>query len=717
MKLYLSYDSKSFLSKHRAVMVCLFLVVAILAVYWQVQKNEFVSFDDNLYIIENSPVQSGLTLKSIVWSFTTTHAGNWHPLTWLSHMLDIRLFGMNAGGHHLTSLFFHIANTLLLFAVFNKMTGDFWQSGFVAALFALHPLRVESVGWVSERKDVISTFFWMLTMWSYIWYVENQKVNRYFFVILFFTLGLMAKPMLVTLPFVLLLLDYWPLCRFEFRQSGNAVGDSAQKRSGFCLVREKIPLFVLVAAASVVTLMVESVSSLEQYPLNVRVANALVSYVSYIKKTVWPDSLACFYPHPGMLPGWQVAGACLLLVSISFLVIIAAGKRPFYAVGWLWYIGTLVPVIGLVQIGSQAMADRYTYVPLIGIFIIVAWGVPELWPRRYQSKTLLATLAAILLSILMVITWKQIKYWENSITLYEHAIEVTPHNALMHGNLGVELEKEGRLDEAIGHYLEALRIKPDYAGVHNNLGVALANQGRIDEAISHYLTTLRIEPDHVDAHNNLGVALANKGLIDEAIGYYLKALRIKPDHAVAHTNFGVVLEKKGRINEAMEHHLEALRLQPAYAEPHYNLGVALANQDRIDEAIDHYLEALRIKPDYAGAHSNLGVMLTKKGRVDEAVGHYLAALRIKPDYVEAHFNFGNTLVKKGRIDAAIGQYIQTLRIKPDYEKAHTNLGIAFIRKGNIKKAIYHFREALRIKPDDINARDNLKRALMSQKQG
>ena len=415
--------TKEFIIKHRDILVCLFLVMATLAVYWQVQNYDFVNFDDNDYVYDNRHVQDGLTLKSIIWAFTNIHASNWHPVTWLSHMMDYQLYGMNPGRHHLTNLLFHIANTLLLFLVFRKMTDSLWQSGFVAALFALHPLHVESVAWVSERKDVLSTFFWMLTMWSYIWYVEHPAVKRYILVVLFFALGLMSKPMLVTLPFVLLLLDFYPLNRFQSQQPKGSA--NAQQRSiALRLILEKIPLFVLVAMSSAMTFYAQkhgkTVASLEVIPLKSRVANALVSYVSYIIKTIYPSKLAVLYPHPGILPWWQIAGACLLLVTISFLAIRVVKQSPYFVVGWLWYLGTLVPVIGLVQVGIQSMADRYTYVPLIGIFIIIVWGIPELVAQWRYRKICLATLATVVLTILMAMTWKKVGYWKSSITLFEH---------------------------------------------------------------------------------------------------------------------------------------------------------------------------------------------------------------------------------------------------------------------------------------------------------
>ncbi len=503
--------------------VCLFLVIVTLAVYWQVGNHSFVNYDDNLYVYENPYVQAGLTIENIMWAFIATYAKNWHPLTWLSHMLDCQLYGINPGWHHLTNVILHIVNTLLLFLVLRKMTGAFWQSGFVAALFALHPLHVESVAWVSERKDVLSTFFWMLTMWSYAWYVqrpgyvERPGNNRYYLVLLFFFMGLMAKPMLVTLPFVLLLLDYWPLNRFQHGQSGG-ISDSEQRWLALRLIWEKVPLLLLAAASSVMTFLAQqsggALRSLNVVPLTVRVSNAIVSYVSYIGKMIWPRKLAVLYPHPGMLPGWQVAGACLLLVFISFLAVRNVRRYPYFAVGWFWYVGTLVPVIGLVQVGEQALADRYTYVPLIGLFIIIAWTVPDLLARWRYRNAGLATIAALLLLILMATTRSQVKYWANSTMLFEHALDVTADNHVAHNHLGLLLLKEGRVNEAFIRFSEAVRIKPEYAYAHNNLGLVLKEEGSLEKAICHFREALRINPNLVVAQKNLRKALEVREKID-----------------------------------------------------------------------------------------------------------------------------------------------------------------------------------------------------------
>ena len=521
------------------ILICLFLVIITLSSYWQVRDFAFNNYDDEAYVTKNQHVRRGLTFEGIIWAFSASHSANWHPLTWLSHMLDVQLYRMNPGQHHMTNLLFHLMNTLLLFLVFRRMTGHLWRSGFVAALFALHPLHVESVAWVAERKDVLCAFFWMLTVWSYIRYVERPGVYRYLVILLFFILGLMSKPMIVTLPFVLLLLDYWPLGRLRYPKSIDSIPIYSNP-SIFHLVWEKIPLFILSTASSVVTLLVQqsggTLGSLGVYSLSVRIANALASYVSYLVKMMWPFHLAILYPHPGMLPFWKVAGASLLLVSIFLMALWVMRPYPWFIVGWLWYMGTLVPVIGIVQVGFQGMADRYTYVPLIGIFIIIVWGVSELVAGWRYKKIVFGTIGGASLLILMATTWVQAGYWKNSITLFERALEVTSNNYVAYNNLGNALAARGKMFEAIGYYSEALRINPDFKEAHNNLGIAFAMLGRIDEAIGHSLEALRINPDFEEAHNNLGIALINKGKIEEAIFHFREALRIRPDYAHANQN-------------------------------------------------------------------------------------------------------------------------------------------------------------------------------------
>lgn len=535
--------SETRFSTCRQVLVCMLLLLSILSVYWQTRHHHFVNYDDNRYVTDNRHVRAGLTLDGIVWAFTTNHASNWHPVTWLSHMLDVELYGIDPGRHHVTNLLFHIANTLLLFFVFGKMSGLLWQSAFVAFLFALHPLHVESVAWIAERKDVLSTFFWMLTMGSYVRYVRNRKFYNYLLMIFFFILGLMSKPMVVTLPFVLLLLDHYPLSRF----SGSTDGDTAGRWPvAFRLILEKSPLFFLAAVSSILTIHAQShggtVASLDVIPIQTRIANAPVLYVSYIFKAIYPVNLTVLYRHPGSFPWWQVGGAGLLLLSISFWAIRVARRNPYVVVGWLWFLGTLVPVIGLVQVGSQSVADRYTYIPLIGIFIIVSWGVSDISRRWRPLKKLLPVISTAVLLIFLSISLVQVGYWKNSITLFEHALEVDNNSDLAHNNLAIALQVQGRMADAVRHYREALRVNPDYGEAHYNLAIVLQAQDHLDDAIQHYEAALRIKPDFEEAHNNLAIALFDKGDIQGAIDHFQEALNINPDYVTARENLDSTLK-------------------------------------------------------------------------------------------------------------------------------------------------------------------------------
>jgi tetratricopeptide (TPR) repeat protein len=455
-------------------------------------------------------------------------------------MLDVSLFDMHPGGHHLMSLFFHLANSLLLFFVFRQMTGKIWQSAFVAALFAIHPFHVESVAWVSERKDVLSTFFGMLTLLSYGRYAKYGARRFYISALLFFILGLMSKPMLVTLPFVLLLLDYWPLCRLKFNKNLNAVSSVNKNISFFDLVIEKIPFFIFTAASCVVTFYAQrsgdSLASLEVFPLGLRIANASVAYTRYITKMFWPVNLSAFYPYPHLLPKWQVAGAVLLLMLITWVCIRKAQKCPYLLVGWLFYLGTLFPVIGLIQVGEQAMADRYTYVPLIGIFIMLAWGMPDLLAKWRHKKKVFVFGSALLFPVLILTTWLQVRHWSDSVQLYEQMIKVTHNNYMAHYNLGVYLAEHDQIDEAIKYYRKALSIKPGYVNANNNLGNALVSQGKFSEAIPYYLNALNRVPNDPEIHNNLGVALLHNGQSEKAIRHFKTALTIKPNYIGARQN-------------------------------------------------------------------------------------------------------------------------------------------------------------------------------------
>jgi tetratricopeptide (TPR) repeat protein len=615
----------------------MFLVITTLSVYWQVKNHAFVNYDDESYVTANIYVLKGLTLKGVTWSLTAAHASNWHPITWLSHMTDSQLYGMNAGMHHLTNVLFHIINTLLLFLVFRRMTGDIWRSGFVAALFALHPVHVESVAWVSERKDVLSAFFWMLTMWSYARYVERSELNRYLLVLMFFMLGLMAKPMIVTLPFVLLLLDYWPLKRFQSGQSGY--GDNSQQRPiALGLIWEKMPFFILSAASSVATYLVqqsgEAVRNLDAFPFQDRIGNAMVSYSSYIGKMIWPINLAVFYPFPETIPLWQAAGAGVLLASVTVLVFRAACSKPYLAVGWLWYIGTLVPVIGLVQVGSQSMADRYTYIPLIGLFIIVVWGLSDISAKWRGQRVIPAIFSSVVLISFMICAWFQVRHWQNGITLFTHVLNVTQNNDIAHGELGYALNRHGKYDEAITNYSKALQINPDYKEAHNNLADTLARQGNFIDAIYHYNQALRIDPHYVGSHNNLGNVLARQGNFKDAVYHYKQALKGNSKYAGAYYNLGKIFTNQGKIEDAILNYQKALQFSPNMTQALYNLSWISATYK--DEKFRNGEEAVSLAEKLCKitqynqplALDALAAAYAETGRFDEAVQTAKKALKL-----------------------------------------------------------------------------------------
>jgi tetratricopeptide (TPR) repeat protein len=592
------------------------LILSTLLVFWQVRNFDFVNYDDKIYVYENPHVLHGLTRAGVIWAFTTNQSANWHPLTWLSHMLDCEFLGQNPGRMHLINLFIHLANALLLFMTLRKMTAALWQSAFVAAAFALHPMHVESVAWIAERKDVLSTLFWLLTMLAYLAYVRRPGVFRYTLTLILFTLGLMAKPMLVTLPFVLLLLDYWPLSKI--RNLELAIRN---------LLLEKVPFFILAAASSVITYLVQrsgrAVISIESFSLKDRIANAFLSYARYTGKFFWPQNLAAFYPfNADRFPYWQIVSCALLLLGIFILVIYFGPKHRYLVVGWFWFVGTLVPVIGLVQVGWQSYADRYTYIPYTGLFIMLAWGLPELlsgWPYR---KIVLGMAASITLIALGTGAYRQAGCWKNGYVLFSHAIKVTADNYFAYNNLGVAYEHLGRYQDAIEAYHQAVRIKPDYAQAHFNLGNACLILGRYQDAIEAYQQAVRIKPDFAEAYFNIGIAFYKFGRYQDAVESYKQYIKIKPDFADAYVTLGAAYDKLGRIQDAIESWKQAVRIRPDFAEVYSNLGAAFYKLGRYQEAIESLKQAVRIKPNYVDAHSNLGIIYVATGDKASALEEY-----------------------------------------------------------------------------------------------
>ena len=588
----------------------------------------------------------------------------WHPITWLSHMLDVQVFGLYAGGHLMTNVSLHLLNTLLLFFVFKRWTAEVWPAAIAAAIFALHPIAVESVAWVAARKNLLSSFFWILTILMYCRYTERPCSTRYLAVLLTYILGLMAKPMLVTLPFVLLLMDYWPLGRLELNNIGMSRHIGLPR-----LIAEKIPLLALAALSIFLSMSsLQGHNSLMDYdavPMGLRIGNALVSYAVYIGKLFWPFELSVFYPFPKTIPLWQPVVAAILLLGVTLGVLRFYRKKPYLIVGWLWYLGTLVPVIGLVQAGLwPAMADRFAYIPFVGLYIMIAWVWADISIVKRNSKAFFLLFASIVL-ILAARTWQQAAYWKNSLTLFEHAIELDEKNIIAHNNIGRALIEKSRVAEAVEHYRHALRYNPNYVSAQKNLGAALALQGKTDEAILHLFEALEIDPRLADAHYNLGNIFTEQSKPEEAIRHYYEALSLDPEYFEAHNNLANLLADLGRHDDAVRHFEAAVRINPRYAKAHNNLGTALFRKNRLKESIYHYRTAISLRPDYAEAYNNLGVALKKQGHLDMAVSHYQKALQLEPQYGEAHFNLGLAMASAGQIDRAADHFEEALRIKPD----------------------------------------------------
>ncbi|HVO67135.1 MAG TPA: tetratricopeptide repeat protein [Syntrophales bacterium] len=726
------------MSKNKTLTIYIFLTLATLAAFWQVNYCDFINYDDPKYVTKNIHIQDGVTMDGIWWAFTTGYAANWHPLTWLSHMLDFQLFGLTSGRHHLTNLLFHIANALLLFFVLHRMTKALWQSAFAAALFALHPLHVESVAWVAERKDVLSTFFWIVTMGAYCYYVERPSPQRYLYVLVFFTLGLMAKPMLVTLPIVLLLLDYWPLGRFERNtadqtvqeKSGNrALPDkqrvrlrrrdaiklkekvhtdkSADIRYQLVLIRpllwEKIPLFALSVISCIITYIAQqkggAVRSFEAFPLSDRVSNAIVSYVVYIRDMFWPRNLAVFYPYYHEWKLWQILAALIILSAITFMVIRAARKLRYLPIGWFWYVGTLIPVIGLVQVGAQARADRYTYIPMVGLFIMLAWGIPELLEKWSYRERVFIGLSTLTLSCLFMLTWTQVGYWKNDFTLYNHALQVTEKNHVVSYNRGNAYAAVGDHKQAIADYDKAIEINPGIAIVYYNRGNAYAALGNKKQAIADYDKTIELDLDFAKAYysrGNASMALRNQ---KQAIADYDNAIKINPNDAEAYINRGNSYMTLGNPKQAIADFDKAIEINPGIAKAYYNRGnayVALGNQK---QAIMDYDRAIKINPNDAEAYINRGNSNTALGDPKLAIADYDKAIGINPEIATAYYNRGNAYAALGNRKQSIVDYDKAIEINPEYAEAYVDRGNACAAVGSYYKSILDYNRAIEINPE------------------
>jgi tetratricopeptide (TPR) repeat protein len=610
-----------------AICGLLFLQVALL--FGRTANYPFVNYDDPEYVYNNPHVTHGLNGRDAAWAFTAVRENNWHPLTWISHQLDWQIFGGWAGGHHLSSLVLHAGTAVLLFLVLRNMTARCWPAACVAAMFAVHPLRVESVVWVAERKDVLSGLFLMLILAAYGGYARRAfSWARYLAVIGLYALGLMCKPMLVSVPFLLLALDYWPLRRLSRSQP---LDGPARLAAMGRLLAEKTPLLAMSAASSLVTIQAQrhAMASVASLSLGGRIGNALLSYTAYLGMALWPVNLAVYYPlSQGQVAAGAVAGAGLVLLAITAATLILRRGHPYLLMGWLWYLGMLLPVIGIVQVGSQSLADRYTYLPMIGPCIAVVWGASRLLAALPRLRRAACCGMAIVLACLTAATWRQTAFWRDSETLWARDIAVASGSAVAHINLGRCCYDAGRFAETIEHSRQALLLEPDNPRAHFNLGLVLDRQGRSAEAIQQYRLAVRADPGYAQAHHNLGFALYQSGSVAEAVEHYRRAVQADPDYAQAHFSLARALFNSGLTDEASEQYRQAVRLNPEYASAYNNLGNALLKLGHLDEATQQYRQAVRLEPDYAMAHYNLGLCLARSGRRGEALGHLEQSLRL-----------------------------------------------------------------------------------------
>jgi Tfp pilus assembly protein PilF len=655
--------------KQLSAIICLTLALVTATLYWPVMQHQFINIDDDQYITNNPHIQAGLTWPGLAWAFRTGYAANWHPLTWISHMLDCQLFGLNPAGHHLTNLLFHIANTLLLFLWLKQLTGALWRSALVAALFAWHPLHVESVAWAAERKDVLSAFFWMLTLIAYTRFALESKVQSpkskvfYGLSLLAFACGLMSKPMVVTLPFVLLLLDFWPLERFsgftrlrgasarqEFQVSSSekpstpinheqALNPQHSTESAARLIFEKLPFFALALAGSIVTYQVQktagavwSAAAVSPYS---HVGNALLSYLRYLSKCFWPVDLAVLYPYHTQCPAGLVIGAALLLAMWSGLFLWRARQNPYLLVGWLWFLGTLVPTIGIVQVGSQSIADRYLYLPSIGLFILIVWGLNDWLNCRPQWRPMVAVAGTAVLAGCLICARIQLGYWQDSLKLLTHTIAVTTDNYSMYNALGTLLEHAGQKDEAMMWYDRSIKVASHYPPAQYNLGMALLKRNWPEQAAEHLAIVAKLMPEEPGPHYSLGQALLATGREDDAMAQFTETLRLDPSYADAHNELAMIFIKEGKTNDAITNFSEAVRLRPNDAQMRFNLGLALLNNHQPAEAAAQFTGELRITPDETKAHFRLAQALQQQNELAGAIEHYREALRLTPEFPDA----------------------------------------------------------------------------------
>jgi tetratricopeptide (TPR) repeat protein len=687
--------------------VVIFLAAAIWLVFGQTRDHGFVNFDDDAYVYGNPAVFKGLTPQAFVWAFTQTHSDNWHPLTWLSHMLDCQWYGLHPAGHHLTSVLFHTVNAVLLFLLLRQMTGFFWRSAFIAALFAVHPLRVESVAWIAERKDVLSGFFFLLTLLAYVRYARLPwSFPRYTLVFVLFSLGLMAKPILITLPFILCLLDYWPLRRWpaNFLKDLKKPGSVSLK-----LLLEKIPLLALAAVSAVITLAAQKVAigSFDRISFPLRLANAVDAYAVYLHQLVYPAKLAVFYPYPlSGLNTTRVVSVFFLLAALSWIAWSRRHRQPFLWVGWLWYLVILGPVIGLIQVGEQAHADRYTYLPHIGVVIALTWWIAEQTVAGQHRRWLLGMLAMPAIFGAAFLARLQVSYWKDSETLWTHALACTTNNAVAHNSLGNVLETQGKFPEALSQFKKAIELHPSVR-FYNNLAVVLIKNGNGEAGLSYLEKILEIAPDYADAYNNFSVALGQAGRFEEALRYGKKALELNPDYTDAYNNCATIFQALGQPDQALLNYQKALEINPNHGKARYNLATALFNQGAYEQAAGHYRKVLELEPDYAEAHHQLALTLSRLHQDEEAIAHDQRALELNPVYTEAQNSLAGLLASKGRLKEMIRSCLQATKIRPRDATLHYNLALALFDAGEIRNAAGHYEMALDINPTYVAALNNL----------
>ena len=676
------------------------LAIITFAAFWQVDQFEFINFDDNVYVSENVAVQTGLTKEGFLWAFSTKYFGLWNPLVWLSLMADYELYGLHAGGYHVTNLIFHILSTLLLFWLFHRMTGALWKSAFVAAFFALHPLHVESVAWVSERKDVLSAFFWMLTLCIYVVYTEKQSIQRYLLVVFSFVLALLSKPMVVTLPLIMILLDYWPLKRFE---NQNRLSDTIVWQ-----LKEKLPLFAL--SAAMVFLLLYSPHQQEAifkpFSLIARLANAPVAFVAYLAKTFWPHNMAVFYPFPSYISAWKVLTASALIGFVSVFVIVKSKQIPSLLIGWGWFFTAIAPVIGIIQISLTApygMADRYHYLPSIGIGVMLAWGFPHLFNDKNMRRNILLPAAISIFILLSFFTWKQCGFWKSSESLWEHTLKVTKDNFMAHGNFGSALMTKGKTQKALDHFRQALRLKPDHVLLYLNRGGTYAELGFYENAFADFNKAIRIKKDFAASYQCRGIIYSKIGQYQKAVEDFNVSLRLKTDDANAYHHRAKAYAGLNLYQPAMKDFNKAIALHPDNADFLNSRGNFYFNLNQYQRAAADFDKAIRLNPQSADVYSNRGAVYARLGEYGPAIKYFNKALATNPDYLKAYLNIAAVYGKFNQYHHVVKYLTEAIRLQPANPVFYYNRGIAYAKIGQYSYSINDFSKAIHLNENHADA--------------